>query len=88
MILALLALQASAPPPPDIDFQATVRARSLTIGKRGEASLVVHSDPPGNNVVDIRAPKAGGRKTIRNPEIKIHVQARLAAPDQETGSPD
>ena len=80
MMLTLLAALQAATPLPDIEFHAEVRARSLTIEKRGEARLTVTTDPPGNNVVDVRAPRADGRRTIRNPVINIDVEARIAPP--------
>jgi hypothetical protein len=74
-LFALLQVAASAP---DIAFNATIRARSLTIQKQGEARLTVTAD--GENVVDVQAPKANGRKRIANPEIKVKVEARIADP--------
>ena len=74
-LCVLLQVAASAP---DIAFNATIRARSLTIEKQGTARLTVTAD--GENVVDIQAPKANGRKRIANPEIKIKVEARIADP--------
>ena len=86
MILALMLLQAAAPPP-DIEFHATVRARSLTIEKRGNASLTVTTDPPGKPLIDIRAPKANGRKHIRNPVITVDFEARIADPRRQPETP-
>lgn len=84
MIGALFLLQAIvAPPPADITFHATVRARSLTIEKQGEARLTVRAN--GQNLVKVEAPRANGRKTIRNPVVRVNVEARIAAP--ETGPP-
>lgn len=84
MIGALFLLQAiAAPPPADIAFHATVRARSLTIEKQGEARLTVRAN--GQNLVKVEAPRANGRKTIRNPVVRVDVEARIAAP--ETGPP-
>jgi hypothetical protein len=87
MFLALALLQAAAVQP-DIEFHASVRARSLTIEQKGEASLTVTTDPPGTSVVDVRAPRANGRKTIRNPAITVRIEARIANPhrQQETAS--
>lgn len=77
MLIAALLAQAQ---PADIEFRAAVRARSLTIEKQGQAELVISSDPEGQNLVDIRAPKANGRKTIRNPQVDVDVEVRIADP--------
>ena len=95
MMLLLILAQAAAPAP-DIQLNATIRAKSVTIEKKGDASLTVTTDPDGGNLVDVRAPKANGRKKLRNVEVKVDAQARIgdpAAPSQnnqaqpETPSP-
>jgi len=78
MLLALLLLQAA----PDIELRASVRARSLTIEKRGEARLTVRTDPEGENLVDVQAPKANGRRTIRNVNVTVRAEGRIADPAQ------
>lgn len=78
MLLCLLLLQSASLP--DIEIHARVTARTLTIEKQGEVSLVVSSDPPGNNLIDVRAPKANGRKRIDNPEIEVNTEIRIANP--------
>ncbi len=92
MILTLLLLQASAP---DIELNARVRARQVTIERKGEARLEVRTDPDGGNLVDVRAPKAEGRRTLRNVEVNVRAEARIGEPagasrndaDQETRPP-
>lgn len=76
MILFLL-LQAAAPQSPDIVLDARVQARSLTIEKRGNASLQVTANPDGGSFVDIRAPKANGRKTLRNVDVNVRAEAHI-----------
>lgn len=76
MLLALLLAQAAAP---DIEIQARVTARSLTIDKRGDAHIAVRSDPEGRNIIDIRAPRANGRKTLRNVAAEVRAEARIVA---------
>ena len=80
MLLALLLLQAQAATPADIQIGADVRARSLTIEKKGEASLTLRTQPEGDNIVDVEAPKANGRKTIRNVNVTVRAEARIADP--------
>src|SRR5687768_11105186 len=80
-MLFLLLFQASAQAP-DIELNATVRARRVTIEKRGNASLTVHAGPDAGSVVDVRAPKANGRKTLNNVRVDVHAEARVADPGQ------
>jgi hypothetical protein len=81
MLIAFL-LQAAAPAP-DIVLDATVSARSVTIRKRGEASLAVRASPEGaGTLVKVEAPRANGRKTIRNVRVNVHAEANIADPQQ------
>lgn len=79
MILWVILLQSSAQLP-DIELKAKVQARSVTIEKQGDARLTVTTSPDGGNVVDVQAPKANGRKTLRNVEISVQAEARIADP--------
>jgi hypothetical protein len=81
IIYPMLLLQAAASLP-DIELNAQVRARSVTIEKQGEARLTVTTQPEGRNIVDVRAPKADGRKTLRNVDAKVRAEARIADPLQ------
>ncbi len=85
MSIALLLLQVA----PDIEIGARVRARSVAIERRGEASLTVRSAPAGDNIVDVRAPAASGRSTLSNVTVDLKVEARIAPPEnnQETVGP-
>ena len=98
MIAMVLLIQAAAAPQtaPYIELGVHARARSVTIEKKGEASLTVRTEPEGRNVVAVRAPDANGRATLRNVEVDVHAEARIADPRQarqnnpdpgETGSP-
>jgi hypothetical protein len=79
MLLLLLIQAAQAP---DIEFNANVRARSVRIEKQGEAKLTVTTSPDGGNVVDVQAPKANGRKRLRNVEVNVRAEARIGDPQQ------
>jgi hypothetical protein len=79
-MLFFLLLQAAAAQAPDIQFNANVRARSVTIEKQGNASLTVTTSPEGGNVVDVRAPKANGRKSLRNVEVNVRAEGRIGDP--------
>jgi hypothetical protein len=77
MVLFLfVAAQAAAPA--DIEFHATVKARSLTIQKQGTAELRVTAG--GQNVISVEAPKANGKGRINNPIINVDIEARIADP--------
>lgn len=83
MITLLMLIQAAAAAPPDIELRADVRARSVTIEKKGDARLTVTTSPDGGgNIVDVRAPDAEGRKTLRNVEVRVRAEARIADPLQ------
>lgn len=90
MHLALFLLQAAAAAPPaapdlvlpDIAINARVQARSLTIERQGDTRLTLRTAPDGGNVVDVRAPRADGRRTIRNPTVTVNAEARIADPGQ------
>ena len=79
MLLLILA-QAAAAQAPDIELNANVRIRSLTIEKQGDARLTITTELDGGNVVDVQAPKANGRKTLQNVEVKVRGEARIADP--------
>jgi len=82
MLISLFLLQAAASPQtlPDIELNALVRARQVTIEKQGNAELSVTTSPDGGNVVDVRAPKANGRRELRNVEVRVRAEARIADP--------
>ena len=86
MISLLLLLQAVSGEPdvqgraPDMELVARAGARSVTIEKQGKASLTIQTEPDGGNVVDVRAPRANGRKTLRNVEVEVRAEARIGDP--------
>jgi hypothetical protein len=79
IITAILLLQAGAP---DIQLHARVRARSVTIQQKGEARLAVTTSPDGGNLVDVQAPRANGRRELRNVDARVRAEARIADPGQ------
>jgi len=82
MLSILILLQAATSQRlPDVELNARVRARSVTIEKQGNASLTVSTSPDGGgNIVDVGAPKANGRRTLRNVEVGVRAEARIADP--------
>jgi len=79
MIAFLLALQAAATPP-DIAVNARVDIKRLTIEKRGDARLTVTASPDAGSIVEAEAPRANGRKTLRNVRATVRGEARIADP--------
>ena len=83
MIAMFLLLQTAAAPLPDIELNADVRARSVTIEKKGATRLTVTTSPDGGgNIVDVRAPEGNGAKTLRNVRVSVRAEARIADPLQ------
>lgn len=90
MILFIL-LQAAAQAP-DIELKLSLRARSVTIERKGEAKLEVRGEGPGNRV-DVRVePKAEGRTELRDVTVDVHAEASVEEGVEidaraETGTP-
>ena len=85
MIITALLLQAAAAAPqaqgaPDIELNIGLTARRVTIERRGEASLEVHAAPDGGTVVNVEAPEADGRRTLRDVNVGVRAEARIADP--------
>jgi hypothetical protein len=79
-MLLLLLLQTAAAQAPDIQLNANIRARSVTIEKQGNARLTVTTSPNGGNLVDLRAPRGNGQKSLRNVEVNLRAEARIGDP--------
>ena len=91
MLSALCILQAAAQPAPDIQLSVDVHADRVRIEREGEASLEVSGGP--GSTVRVEAPEAGGRRTLRNVNVRVRAEARLADPQQnreaaETARPE
>lgn len=80
-MLFLLLQTAPAPQTPDIQLRARVTAKSVTIEKQGEASLTVRASPDAGSAVKVEAPRANGRKTIKDVTVEVDAGARIAAPE-------
>ena len=89
MIAFFMLLQAAAATPPDIALNADVRARSVTIEKKGDARLTVTTSPDGGgNIVDVRAPEGNGARTLRNMRVSVRAEARIGDPLVSRNNPD
>jgi uncharacterized protein (DUF58 family) len=90
-MIALILLQA-ATPAPDIELNLSLRARSVTIERKGEAKLEVRGQGPGNRV-DVKVePKAQGRTELRDVTVDVHAEASVQEGGKidagaETGTP-
>lgn len=80
MLLSIF-LQAAALPPPDLQLDARVRARDVRIERKGDASLEVTGGQ--GSLVQVDSPKAGGRSRLRNVEVTVRAEARVADPKEE-----
>jgi hypothetical protein len=78
MLAFLLLLQAAALPAPDIQLRIDAHVDRVRIERSGEASLKVTGGE--DSVVRVEAPPANGRRTLRNVNVRIDAQARLADP--------
>ncbi len=90
ILIPLSALQAAAAQPaPDIQLNIDANIRRVTIERSGEASLEVTGGE--RSVVRVEAPEANGRRTLRNVNVRVRAEARVAdpqnAPEAETQPP-
>lgn len=70
---------------PDIEFRADVRAKSVTVERRGDATLEVRADPDGGSMVKVDAPPASS--TLRNVTIVVDAKAVLAPTNSAVTTP-
>jgi hypothetical protein len=81
MLTALILLQAAAPAAqtqPDIQLDIEASVRRVTIERRGEASLEVQGGE--GSVVNVEAPETDRRRTLRNVNVRVRAEARIADP--------
>jgi hypothetical protein len=82
MLTALLLLQAAAAQPPaDIELRIDAHIDRVRIERRGEARLEVSAGPDAGSVVRVETPQANGRRTLRNVDVRIDAEARIADPN-------
>lgn len=75
MIPALVLLAQAAAP--DIQLGVRVQARELRIERRGEARLEVQASPDAGSRVEAEAPRADGRRVLRNVNVRVDAEARI-----------
>jgi hypothetical protein len=81
LFLQLAAAQTSAPAP-DIELNARVNAREVTIRQEGRADIALHASTGEAPPVQVERSAPPGAKTYRNLTIAVHAEARLADPNQ------
>ena len=88
MLTALFLLQAAAAPatPPDIELNIDASVRRVRIERQGEASLEVTGGE--GSAVNVEAPEAEGRRTLRNVNVRVRAEARVADPRQIRAEPE
>lgn len=84
LTLALAAAQTASAP--DIQLDARIRAREVRIERSGEASLQVRGAPGSEVRVD--KPAANGRRRLRNVDVRLQAEARVADPQQNPQQPE
>lgn len=83
--MILLAWLMQAQELPDLEFNASVRARDVRIEQRGQAQLTVTAQPDaGSAVVVEKSTGAAGRARLRNVRVDLRAQARIGTPEQNT----
>ena len=89
VVIALLQAPA-AQAAPDIQLNIDANVRRVTIERSGEASLQVTGGQ--GSIVRVEAPDANGRRTLRNVNVRVRAEARVAdpqnAPATETAQPE
>jgi len=83
MIWILLALQTTLP---DIELDARATVRRVEIRESRGVSLTVRAQPDSGSTVDVQAPERRGQRVLRNVEVRVRAEARLAAPNANTAS--
>ena len=97
MMLALLILQVAQPAQaaqqPDIQLEINATARRVVVENRGRASLTLRTsvnggDADGGNLVQVDAPELPqGRRELRNVNVRVRAETRLADPQDPRAQP-
>ncbi|MBV8915242.1 MAG: hypothetical protein JOZ05_19665 [Acetobacteraceae bacterium] len=86
--MGLLFLQLAAAPvaatatPPDIELNAHVQAREVTIREEAPVRLSLHAEPGNAPPVKVTRSAPGGAKSYRNLTLDLHGEARVVDPRQ------
>ena len=82
MLLILLVAAQAASPAPDVALDVRVQARDVRIEQRGQATLELRASPDGGIVENVDRPDAAGRRRLRNVDVRVQAEARIADPTQ------
>ena len=86
MLLLILIQAAVQTAPADIQFDARVSAREVRIERSGETKLEVRGGPGSDVRVD--KPAANGRQRLRNVNVRVQAEARIADSGQNPQQPE
>lgn len=84
----LLALLLAAQTAPDIEFDVRATVRDVRIERSGETSLELRAEPDGGTQVDVDKPETAGRRRLRNVNIRVRAEARIADPAHNSPPPE
>ena len=85
--MLFLLLAQAATPAPDIQLDIHATAREVRIEQSGETSLEVRAGPDAGSKVEIDRPEADGRTRLRNVDVTVRAEARIADPATDIVEP-
>lgn len=77
--MILLVIAQAAAVSPDIQLHAEVRAKRVTIERKGETKLTVTADPLADQNITIVAPR-DGKTSLTNVTVTVDARASIADP--------
>ena len=86
-LLWLIAIQA-AQAAPDIQLDVHARIDRAKIEQSGNTSLELRAEPDGGSHVQVDKPEARGRRQLRNVDVRVRAEARIADPAAPRRSPE
>lgn len=78
MLWVLIAIQSALFP--DIQLDARVTARQVEVRESRGVSLTVQARPDAGSEVRVQAPPRRGERVLRNVEVRVQAEARIASP--------
>ena len=87
LFLQLAACQAVQAPPPDIEVNAKVTAREVTIDNEGTASLNLHADPGVTPPIQVTRSAPPGAKSYRDLTIDLHAETHIGGSATTSSTP-
>ena len=87
MLLWLIALQA-AQAAADIQLDVHATVERVKIDQRGDTSLELRASPDGGSRVQVDKPETRGRRQLRNVDVRVRAEARIADPAATRTTPE